>query len=342
MAFFFFFDNKNSSDFVKTIFLENGFDCEVKVANQPPKGLPLYMVKTRAFLETCVDGVPFVVVAVLGEENFDAPALARQIEKYEQVLMKPVAFLFKNASDMQCKSLIQKRVPFVAPSSLIYLPFLGVSLRNQNRSAKTFGADKDDIPQKLTPQGQLLFLYMLYRVKDSYVTKAKAAQDTGLNAMAVSRCSRELAKLGLARLQENGRSVLMTCADNGKDLVEKAKPYLINPVKKRIIVTKNDLKESFPKAGEMALSARTMLAAPRIDVYASQKNDLSSGVIDNSSNARWFDKMDLVEIQIWSYAPSLFAVDGMVDPLSLYMSLKDSKDERVTGCLDEMMEAVQW
>lgn len=341
MAFFFFFDNENICDFVKSIFLENGFDCNVSAAVQP-KGLPLYMVKNRGFFNACVEGVRFVVVAVLGEESFDAEALARQIKKYEQVLTRPVAFLFKNSSNAQRKSLIQERVPFIAPTSLIYLPFLGVALQNQNRAAGVRNKDDNDLPKKMTPQGQQLFLYMLYKVKDSYVTKARAAQETGLNAMAVSRYSRELEKLGLVRLQENGRSILMTCTDNGASLVEKAKPYLINPIKKRIIVTKDNLKEAFPKAGETALSAKTMLTAPRIDAYACQKKDLSPNAIDYTADLRWFSKLELIEVQIWSYNPSLFAVDGVVDPLSLYMSLKESKDERVVGCLEEMMETVQW
>lgn len=280
-------NDENIGDLAKTIFLENGFDCDVKVVEQP-KGLPLYMVKNRGFLEACVEGVPFI-----------------------------------------------------APSQ-IYTPFLGIAMQNTKRAANKRNTGKKNTPRKLTPQGQLLLLYMLYKVKDSYVTKMKAAQDTGLNPMAVSRCSRELEKLGLVRLQENGRSVLMTCACSGKELVEKAIPYLINPVKKRIVVTRDNLKGIYPRAGETALSARTLLAPPRIEAYACQKKDLPPAVTDKAADLRWLDKLELIEIQIWGYNPSLFAADGSVDPLSLYMSLKDAPDERIHGSLDQMMENVKW
>lgn len=160
--------------------------------------------------------------------------------------------------------------------------------------------------------------------------------------MAVSRCSRELEKLGLVRLQENGRSVLMTCACSGKELVEKAIPYLINPVKKRIVVTRDNLKGIYPRAGETALSARTLPAPTRIEAYACQKKDLPPAVTYKAADLRWLDKLELIEIQIWGYNPSLFAADGSVDPLSLYMSLKDAPDERIHGSLDQMMENVKW
>lgn len=149
-------------------------------------------------------------------------------------------------------------------------------------------------------------------------------------------------KLGLVRLQENGRSVLMTCACSGKELVEKAIPYLINPVKKRIVVTRDNLKGIYPRAGETALSARTLPTPTRIEAYACQKKDLPPAVTYKAADLRWLDKLELIEIQIWGYNPSLFAADGSVDPLSLYMSLKDAPDERIHGSLDQMMENVKW
>jgi len=48
-----------------------------------------------------------------------------------------------------------------------------------------------------------------------------------------------------------------------------------------------------------------------------------------------------LEIEVWSYAPILFAKDKLVDRLSLYLSLKESKDERVEAALEEMMKGQQ-
>jgi len=49
-----------------------------------------------------------------------------------------------------------------------------------------------------------------------------------------------------------------------------------------------------------------------------------------------------VEIEVWSYAPKLFAKDEVVDRLSLYASLRETDDERVESALGEMMEEMAW
>ncbi|EFB40206.1 MULTISPECIES: hypothetical protein [Parachlamydia] len=49
----------------------------------------------------------------------------------------------------------------------------------------------------------------------------------------------------------------------------------------------------------------------------------------------------MIELEVWNYDPELFAKDGIVDPFSLYLSLQESKDERVEGALEEMMEKIK-
>ena len=47
-------------------------------------------------------------------------------------------------------------------------------------------------------------------------------------------------------------------------------------------------------------------------------------------------------IEIWKYAPELLAKDGVVDRLSLYLSLKDSEDERIQIELEHLIDNMQW
>ena len=48
------------------------------------------------------------------------------------------------------------------------------------------------------------------------------------------------------------------------------------------------------------------------------------------------------ELEIWHYDPDLFAKKGCVDPYSLYLSLKETEDERVEAALEELMEKIKW
>lgn len=49
-----------------------------------------------------------------------------------------------------------------------------------------------------------------------------------------------------------------------------------------------------------------------------------------------------LEIEIWKYTPTQFAYEGKVDRLSLYLSLKNSGDERVQSALDALLEGMEW
>ena len=51
---------------------------------------------------------------------------------------------------------------------------------------------------------------------------------------------------------------------------------------------------------------------------------------------------EAVEVEVWIYPPSLFAENGVADRLSLYLSLRESADERVEEALEEMMRGRKW
>ena len=47
--------------------------------------------------------------------------------------------------------------------------------------------------------------------------------------------------------------------------------------------------------------------------------------------------------RLWSYAPAVTSGDArQVDDLSLFLSMRDSPDERVQAALQEMMEDMPW
>lgn len=329
---------QEQADKCKSVFDAFGFNSYIEVAPKP-KGLPLYMVHSRSFFNVTFYGINFIVVIVNESEKFTADALARQIEKYELATSRPVALYFEKTSAIQKKALFENGIPFLSTPSALYLPFLGIAMQKRKAPASETVLDAQ---KKLAPQSQVLFLHMLYNVKDAYISKAEAARATGLSAMAISRGSKELEARGLVKLQERGRTIQMTCVTTGRDLFAKAEPYLINPIEKNIVIMNDALKGEHPKAGETALSEISMLGAPRTQTFACTKNDISPTTIDYTKDSRWIPSEKMLNIQIWKYPPDLFATNGGVDPVSLYMSLKDSTDERIQACLEEMMESVKW
>ena len=49
-----------------------------------------------------------------------------------------------------------------------------------------------------------------------------------------------------------------------------------------------------------------------------------------------------VIIEIWRYLPGLLSETNVVDPLSLYLSMKDIEDERIESSLLELLDKTGW
>jgi hypothetical protein len=94
-------------------------------------------------------------------------------------------------------------------------------------------------------------------------------------------------------------------------------------------------------AGESALSRLSDLNPPRIPCYAVGRSKWKEMQKDGISISERPDPGD-IQLQVWRYDPDITAQDGMVDPLSLYISLRSEKDERVQGALEELIGGHQW
>jgi hypothetical protein len=51
---------------------------------------------------------------------------------------------------------------------------------------------------------------------------------------------------------------------------------------------------------------------------------------------------DCIQIEIWQYQPELLSKNGIADPLSVYLSLYNTDDERVEIALDSVLESFSW
>lgn len=90
-------------------------------------------------------------------------------------------------------------------------------------------------------------------------------------------------------------------------------------------------------AGLSALSHFSDLNEPLLPVFAigpTQWKALKKSGIEEIPSSEGA----LIELEIWHYNPNLFAKDGLVDLFSLYLSLKESKNERIEAALEKIME----
>ena len=314
--------------------------CEIRPVDGP-KGLPFYISQGKTFHEVHVPGVRFLLVSFIGASSLRWQTQKKVLDQIEMVANMPVAYGFNVLNEIQRKGLVETKIPYVSTSSF-FLPFLGIAYRKQRKTTSKNNQERNVTLPKLTASAQAFFLFMMYKVKLSKISKSEAARQNNLTPMSVSRYCRELLDRGLINETKEGNSTLISCSDIGRKLFDKALPYLDSPIKKEIVLVPSQAINSLPKAGETALSEVSMLAPPKENCAACAPHAELAKEKGFAKENLGFLKENFVRLQIWKYDPVPFVKNGRIDIVSLYLSLKDSPNERVQACLKEMLEKAQW
>jgi len=298
--------------------------------------LPLYLRNGRKYSVLSVEGTELLLI-YMEAASFNLTAFQKQWKKLSEYWVGESVLCFEKLTTYQRKALIEKRISFVVPGSQVYLPCLGVALQERAAAGRR-------VVSKLSPASQSLLLYLLYRGEATPLKKVELANRLGVSAMNITRAVQELASLGLVETQKVGRSDLVLPVGSGAVLYEKTKPYLIDPVQRRVFVKWKHELDALPLSGESALAERTMLnptsvACRAIDRRAyKQYQESGLELIDPA----WYSGADYIELEVWKYDPGLLAENGMVDVVSLAASLANNQDERIEIAVEEMVEAHKW
>lgn len=316
---------------------ELGHQLNMKLSVKPiegKKGLPLYL-SVRPIYMVIGNGIEFVIVELPDEGGFSVSKLKMQLGVYQEKFRLNVAYSMNNLSRYQREAMIQNGIPFVSLPNQIYLPFIGVLLKNSFRETSPVYV------ARFTPVTQALFLILAYSGMDDKYSKSEVADVLGVTNTTITRATKQLSSIGALKEVNDGTTVYISKTADGADYLKMCEPYLINPVQKCIYVRTNELFEEVPIAGESALSKRSMLNPPRIQTHAVFKGAVNSGVYAEV-NPDMEMMNDYICLEEWKYSPELFARDGLVDPISLFCTLKDNMDERIEEELERMMEEIQW
>jgi len=174
-------------------------------------------------------------------------------------------------------------------------------------------------------------IFILFSIMPTTLAPAKF----NFSAMTVSRAANQLTQTGLLEDYKDGVQRVLTSPLAPKDLYEKSKPFLLDPVRKRFYINKSELPVDFFISGESALAQKSMLSRPNVEVYGIAKvlkfASQTSQLIDNEKQC---------EVEVWRYDPTSLSGEGCADVLSLALSVAHLRDERVEITTNEMLEKV--
>ena len=294
--------------------------------------LPAFLTARYRFALIELEGRALLLMV---DENPDPEPPATIRKHAEQVRTKwsgPIVYVRDRVTAYNRKRLIEQRVPFIVPGNQMYLPELGLDLREYFRTPPP-------TKRKFRPATQAVLIFMLLNRNEDGATASELAPVLGYTTMTLSRAFDELESVELATSDASGRERVLRFHAHGREMWERAQPWLIDPVKSRHFVA---IRPQGFIAGQDALAHYTMLAEPRLPVTAiGHKQWLAFTSAGTGVELSDRDSADC-EVEVWKYEPREYERPGIVDPLSLYLSLKKTADERVEQALDLLMEQMRW
>lgn len=302
---------------------------------QKEKSLPLFLRDLYSFHVCQLLQTPCLVMEARDEEEITPATIRKHIRQVEDIWQHEVIYLHPSISSYNRKRLIEQKISFVVPGNQMYLPLLGIDLREHIKGRRT---DK----KKISPSTQVVLFFVLYNWPQNGLTPSLLAGQLNYSPMTLTRVFDEIEAAGLGNVSMESRERLLRFDSDKRSLWKKTLDLLRSPVKKRIKVHTVRNVSSLTLAGESALSRYSMLAEPPHPIYAMDTEEWKEMQATGEVRELTIHEPGSMEVEIWKYSPKLFAKDGLVDPLSLYMSLKSTKDERVEIALDTLLETFQW
>jgi predicted transcriptional regulator len=284
---------------------------------------------TSEFNFYCTEIFQHKILLCFSNDKVDiTPAkLSKQKELIASKIEMIPIFVFKKIVSYNLQRLVKQRINFIIPQKQMFIPDLIIALKVQKDS---------DVQSDFTipPLAQCIVLYKLENSNmDNSLKIQNIAESFNVSYATAGRALRWLSANKIIN-GGDGKEKNYFFADSGRSLWEKVLPLLTNPIE-RTIHTDDTINNAL-LSGINALSEYTMINGDANICYAINWNILKS--LDIHTDKTYGDNT----IEIWRYNPKVLSKGNLVDKLSLYLSLRDSADERIQIELENMINDFQW
>jgi len=311
--------------------------------------LPFFLQNLYSYHTSTLFGVPCLFMHPLNTEG-ETPAV---VKKHWIATGKHfdgnVIYLISTINSYNRKRLIDQNVPFIVPNNQLYLPPLGIDIREYFKSTKQVNL------KTLSAPAQAILIREILHGDCNNLCAKDLALKTGYSSMTITRAYRDIVDKNIANIEKIGREKILSFYFSGKELWEHSFSVLQAPTTKFIWAILRDKKIDESKqlstmAGESALSCYTSISSPNIKTiaipsttFSTLKKDCNIKILKQNPDEYHPLKQDqsVMKIEIWHYDPHITSSDeNIVDPLSLWLSIKDIDDDRVEIAKDHLITKI--
>jgi phosphoribosylformylglycinamidine (FGAM) synthase PurS component len=307
--------------------------------------LPVYIKETYQLLQGQLYQKELVFAQPKDLENIST----LQIEKQFALLKKTfpiIVLIVPQIAAYNRKRLIEKGINFIVPGKQLFLPDLLIDLRERDLN--------ENVRRKsptLLPSAQFMVIYHIIHRDEKWQLgdhPFKAiAEKTGYTAMAITKAIDNLKHEEIVDVTGEKEKFIrfrLNRAELWNDLVKRK--LLINPILKKVYVDDKPTEPFMLLAGTSALPEYSDMNPGRQLNYATDRTTFYD-LREKQSLTNLNEQEGKFGLEVWKYDP-LKLVAGLpndlavVDPLSLYLSLKNHTDERIEMALDQIINKYIW
>ena len=190
--------------------------------------VPLFLQDRYRFFKAQVLDLPCLFMADRNEREEPPATIRKHIDQVRDKWNEPVVYVRERITSYNRKRLIGHKVPFIVPGTQMYLPMLGIDLREHFRRLR---------PEKsgLGPASQAVLIHALLQSAEDLSPTVLAAK-LGYSVMTMSRALDELVAAELGVATGAGRERRLHLIESRRKTWEKAQPLLRDPVLKRHVM----------------------------------------------------------------------------------------------------------
>lgn len=266
-------------------------------------------------------------------------SLIQQAEKISKTVGNPYILVFTEISAETRTLLLKARISFIDYKGNVFVPQLGLLL---NKLESQIAA----IEGKFSPSEQAVMISLLLNHKKA-INPTEIKHTTGVSIPTIYRTFKRFEQRNWIDSEHGKHSLKRTPIE----IYEECSKFLINPKKDSVfldnskwdcLVESNLGHTQMKLAGESALSQLSMLDNSDQIFAVSQKAFREFRKSEGLSSKGILDKKigQMTELELWEYAPIDSYKERTVDPISLYLTIKDTDDPRIELELDRLKEYI--
>lgn len=308
--------------------------------------LPIFIHETFNLYHTTLFNTEIILAELKNEDKLSIQQTEKQVKQINNLLNQKVVVVLENVQAYNRRRLIEKGVNFIVPGKQLYMPELLIDLRENFVHPKT--KQRNEI---LLPSAQFLLLYHIIHRNQQWKLEEhpfkEIAHKLGYTPMAITNAIDNLKYHELVDVEgEKEKFICFRYEKHELWSIAQQKNLLVNPVIKTVFVDEKPKELFLLHCNASALPEYTDLNPSRQEYYAIEKT-VFYGLQKSNALVNPNDYEGKYALEVWKYNPLKLADKlpndrAIVDPLSLFLSLKDSRDERIEMALDQILEKFIW